>query len=57
MSFDVISAQYVNGYKIQITFENGKAGVVDFLKYIEKGRLVFSQKKEQENFLKYRFFD
>ncbi len=42
MYIDIISAKYKGGYKIELTFENGRSGVVDFTKYIEKGG-VFSQ--------------
>ena len=34
---DVISATYRGEYKIQITFEDGKSGLVDFKEYINKG--------------------
>ncbi len=37
MSYDVIAARYVEDYKLQLIFENGKSGMVDFLKYIHKG--------------------
>jgi len=37
MSYDVIAARYVEDYKLHLTFENGRSGVVDFLKYIHKG--------------------
>ncbi len=37
MSYDVIAARYVENYKLHLTFENGRSGVVDFLKYIHKG--------------------
>jgi hypothetical protein len=42
MYIDIISAKYKGGYKIELTFENGRSGVVDFTKYIEKGG-VFSK--------------
>lgn len=37
MIHDVVSASYKGGHKIEIVFDDGKAGVVDFAKYIEKG--------------------
>jgi hypothetical protein len=37
MSHDIVSAEYVEDYKIRVTFENGKSGIVDFLPYIKKG--------------------
>jgi hypothetical protein len=42
MYIDIISARYKGEYKIELTFENGRSGVVDFRKYIEKGG-VFSR--------------
>ena len=37
MIHDIVSASYKGGYKIEITFDDGKEGVVDFAKYLEKG--------------------
>lgn len=37
MSHDVISARYVGEYQIEVTFEDGKHGVVDFRPYIRRG--------------------
>jgi len=37
MIHDIISASYKGGYKIEIVFDDGKVGVVDFGKYLEKG--------------------
>jgi hypothetical protein len=34
---DVISAKYKGGYKIEVTFEDGATGVVDFSKYLREG--------------------
>jgi len=34
---DVIAATYIDGYRIQVTFEDGITGVVDFSRYLEKG--------------------
>ena len=34
---DVISASYMGQYKIEVTFEDGATGIVDFSKYLEKG--------------------
>jgi hypothetical protein len=36
---DVVSASYKGGYKIEVTFDNGKKGIVDFSKYLGKGGL------------------
>ena len=37
MYYDVISAEYLDEYKLRLYFENGKTGVVDFRKFILKG--------------------
>jgi len=37
MTPDVISAEYQGGYRIKVTFEDGKTGVVDFSKYRDRG--------------------
>jgi hypothetical protein len=42
---DVIAIRYVEDYKLHLTFENGRSGVVDFLKYIHKGG-IFAPLKE-----------
>jgi len=36
MLYDVIRAKYVGGYKIELEFEDGKIGIVDFSRYLEK---------------------
>ncbi len=33
---DVVSASYRGGYRIELTFENGKHGVVDFAPYLQR---------------------
>jgi hypothetical protein len=45
MIHDVVSASYQGGYKIEITFDDGKRGVVDFSKYLHKGG-VFDRFKD-----------
>lgn len=42
---DVISAHYKGDYKIEITFEDGAAGTVDFSKYVSRGG-VFEKFKD-----------
>ena len=37
MYSDVIEVRYLEGYKLEIVFENGKRGIVDFHGYIKKG--------------------
>jgi hypothetical protein len=36
MILDIISAEYLKDYKIRLTFEDGKTGVVDFSAYSKK---------------------
>jgi len=45
MIHDVVSASYQGEYKIEITFDDGKRGVVDFSKYLHKGG-VFDRFKD-----------
>ena len=35
--FDVVDARYVDGYVLELRFENGKKGMFDFSSYIKKG--------------------
>jgi hypothetical protein len=42
---DIVSASYKGGYKIEVVFDDGKAGVVDFTKYLERGG-VFERFKD-----------
>jgi hypothetical protein len=50
--YDVVSAKYKEDYKIEICFENGKSGVVDFKRFIDEGG-IFTQLKDLENFRNY----
>lgn len=50
MYYDVKSARYCDGYKIQLSFADGKWGVVDFQPYLQKGG-VFEKFKDL-NFFK-----
>ena len=34
---DVISAVYMGDYRIEVTFEDGKKGIIDFSKYLKRG--------------------
>jgi hypothetical protein len=42
MLYDVIKANYLEGYKLKIEFENGFSGIVDLSQYPQKGG-VFSK--------------
>jgi len=37
MYYDLIEIKYIGGYKLELLFENGKRGTVDFQKYTKKG--------------------
>ncbi|MBM4386433.1 MAG: DUF2442 domain-containing protein [Deltaproteobacteria bacterium] len=45
----VVSANYKGGYRIEVVFYNGRRGIVDFSKYIEKGG-VFERFKDMNFF-------
>ena len=49
MLHDVVSATYRGGYRIELTFDDGKKGVVDFSRYLRKGG-VFERWKDLERF-------
>ncbi|ABW67281.1 DUF2442 domain-containing protein [Desulfosudis oleivorans] len=46
---DVISAVYKGEYKIEVTFEDGVTGIVDFSRYLNQGG-VFEKFKDLEFF-------
>ena len=46
---DVIKVRYLEGYKLELVFENGKRGIVDFHSYIKKGG-VFNRFSDMEYF-------
>jgi len=49
MIHDVVSAVYRGGYKIEVTFDDGKKGVIDFAKYLRRGG-VFERFKDMDFF-------
>lgn len=49
MYYDVIEARYIEGYRLELAFENGRRGTVDLYPYIEKGG-VFSRFSEMGYF-------
>jgi hypothetical protein len=49
MTPDVISAKYIDGYKSELIFDDGKHGIVDFSKYLKMGG-VFERFKNLEYF-------
>ncbi len=50
---DVISATYIGEYKIEVTFEDGATGVVDFSRFLKKGG-VFEKLRDMEFFKNFR---
>lgn len=49
MYYDVIETKYLEGYKLELRFENGKHGIVDLQNYIKKGG-IFSRFSDMEYF-------
>jgi hypothetical protein len=37
MLFDIVAAQYIDDYRVSVTFENGKKGIIDFSPYVNSG--------------------
>ena len=50
---DIISANYKGDYKIEVVFEDGAKGIVDFSKYLSKGG-VFEKFKDLEFFKSFK---
>lgn len=46
---DVISGKYITDYKIELCFDNGTKGIVNFTKYLKSGG-VFERFKDIEFF-------
>ncbi len=46
---DVISGKYIDGYKIELCFDDGKSGMADFSRYLQMGG-VFERFKSIEFF-------
>jgi hypothetical protein len=53
MNHDVVSASYKGEYKIEVAFDDGKRGVVDFSKYLGRGG-VFERFKDIEFFKNFK---
>ena len=49
MNHDVVRAQYRGGYRIQVEFEDGRSGTVDFSDYLNKGG-VFDRFRDVDYF-------
>lgn len=52
MNIEVISAEYLDGYRISLVFGNGKKGVVDLSHYANRGG-VFGHFKEPDYFRRF----
>jgi hypothetical protein len=51
----VVQARYLDGYQIEITFQDGQIRIVDFHQYVQRGG-VFAPLKD-ENYFKRFFID
>jgi hypothetical protein len=49
MIHDIVAAVYKGGYRIELEFDDGEWGVVDFTKYVEKGG-IFERFRDMEFF-------
>lgn len=49
MYYDVLKVKYIEGYKLELVFENGKKGIVDLQNYVNEGG-VFSRFSDIEYF-------
>jgi hypothetical protein len=56
MIHDVVAAVYKGGYRIELEFDDGKRGVVNFSKYLEKGG-VFERFRDMEFFRRFSVND
>ena len=52
MIHDVVEATYQSGYRIELVFDDGKKGVVDFRKFIRQGG-VFERLADVEVFKRF----
>jgi hypothetical protein len=53
MLHDVVSAAYRGDYRIELTFDNGERGVVDFSPYLRRGG-VFKKLRDISFFREFR---
>jgi len=50
--YDLVEAKYIDGYIMELAFENGRKGTVDFSSYINKGG-VFGRFSDLSYFKKF----
>jgi hypothetical protein len=53
MIHDVVSAAYQGSYRIEVTFDDGKQGIVDFTPYLKRGG-VFKRFRDLTFFREFR---
>lgn len=53
MLHDIVRASYQGDYRIELTFDNGDSGVVDFLPYLQRGG-VFERFRDIDFFREFR---
>ena len=56
MYFDIVKAVYITDYKVNLTFEDGKKGVVDLKDYVNSSK-VFSKFTDIKYFKKFYIED
>jgi hypothetical protein len=52
MIHDVVAAEYLDHYRIELCFDDGRRGVVDFAAYLERGG-VFDHFRDMEFFRRF----
>ena len=52
MIHDVVAAEYRGDYRIEVCFDDGRRGVVDFAKYLDKGG-VFARFRDLDFFKRF----
>jgi len=50
---DVVAARHIEGYRLDVTFDDGKTGSVDFSRYLNKGG-VFERLRDFDFFRGFR---
>ena len=53
MIHDVVSARYSDGHGIEVVFDDGRSGIVDFSGYAERGG-VFARFRDMEFFRRFQ---
>lgn len=53
MYFNIIRADYIDGYRIELTFSNNRKGIIDFENYIKEGE-IFQDIRDIDKFRNYK---